>query len=79
MPIYFFDTRDGDKFSRDDLGIDFPDLEAAKFEATMSLPELARNVIAGSLRRELVVEVRDARGPVLTAMMRFEAEILRPN
>ena len=79
MPLYFFDTRHGDKFSQDDLGINFPGQEAAALEATMSLTELARGVVAGSLNRELAIEVRDALGPVLTARMRFEVVILRPN
>ena len=78
MPLYFFDTRHGDKFSQDDLGIDFPGQEAAQLEATTSLTELARGVVAGSRNRELVIEVRDALGPVLTARMRLDVEILRP-
>ena len=77
MTLYFFDTRDDDKFSQDDLGVSFPNLEAAKLEATRSLAELARNVIPGGLRHVLIIEVRDALGPVLKAMMHFEAVILR--
>jgi hypothetical protein len=38
---------------------------------------LARNVIPGSWRRELAIEVRDERGPVLMVRMIFEALILR--
>ena len=79
MPLYFFDTRHGDKLSQDDLGINLPSLEAVQLEAAMSLTELVRGLVAGSLRRELVIEVRDALGPVLTARMRFEAVVLRPN
>lgn len=78
MPLYFFDTRDNDDFIEDDLGIDFPDLETVKREAARALAELARDVIPGSLKRKLAVEVRDEQGPVLRAIMTFEAEILRP-
>ena len=78
MPLYFFDTRDNDEFIEDDVGIEFPDLEAVKIEAARSLAELARDVISGSLQRKLAVEVRDEFGPVLMALMTFEAVILRP-
>jgi len=43
------------------------------------MAELARDVIPGSLKRELAVEVRDEPGPVLRARMTFEAVILRPD
>ena len=78
MPHYFFDTRDNDTFVEDEEGITYPDLESVKIVAAKSLAELAREVIPGSLQRVLAVEVRDALGPVLKAMMHFEAIILRP-
>ncbi len=78
MPLYYFDTRDNDDFVKDDIGLELSDLEAVKVEAARGLAELARDVIPGSLKRELAVEVRDALGPILRALMRFEAVILRP-
>jgi hypothetical protein len=78
MPLYFFDTRDNDEFIDDDEGLEYPDLEAVKVAAAKALTELARDVIPGSLRRRLSVEVRDELGPVLVAVMTFEAVILRP-
>lgn len=77
MALYFFDTRDNDDFIDDDVGLDFPDLEVVKVEAAKGLSELARDVVPGSLKRELAVEVRDELGPVLRARMIFEAVILR--
>ena len=78
MPLYFFDTRDDDDFIEDEYGVEYPDLEAVKVEAARSLAELARDVIPGSVKRKLAVEVRDANGPVLMALMTFEAVVLRP-
>jgi hypothetical protein len=78
MPLYFFDTRDNDVFVEDDIGLDYPDLDAVKVAAAKALAELATEVVPGSLRRELAVEVRDEQGPVLIATMRFEAVILQP-
>jgi hypothetical protein len=78
MPLYYFDTRDDGTFIPDDLGLELPDLESVKVEAARSLAELARDVIPGVLQRELAVEVRDELGPVLEALMTFQAIILRP-
>ena len=76
VPLYFFDTRDNDNFIEDDVGIELPDLEAVKAQAARSLAELARDVLPGSLQRDLAVEVRDERQPVLQAKLRFEAHLL---
>src|SRR4051812_34970790 len=77
MSLYFFDTRDGDTFSRDDEGIDFEGIEQARGEATRGLADLARFAIPGRLRRELAVEVRNAaRTPVLRACLWFEVQAL---
>ncbi|HET9395624.1 MAG TPA: hypothetical protein VFO36_06170 [Nitrospiraceae bacterium] len=78
MALYFFDTRDNDDFLEDDVGLELSDLEAVKVEAARALAELARDVIPGSLKRNLAVEVRDELGPILKALMSFEAIILRP-
>jgi hypothetical protein len=51
MALYYFDMRDGDEFIDDDVGLDYPDLEAVKVEAARALADLARDVIPGSVRR----------------------------
>ncbi|MES2135706.1 MAG: hypothetical protein V4502_01430 [Pseudomonadota bacterium] len=76
MPLYFFDTRDGDTFVEDDTGLEFEDLDAVKDQATLSLAELARDVLPGSLKRVLAVEVRDEFQPILRAVLTFEAILL---
>ena len=77
MPLYFFNTRDNDDMVEDHIGTECRDLEAAKIEAAMTLAGLARDVLPGSSRRELAIEVRDDQGPVLMARMTFEAKMLR--
>jgi hypothetical protein len=79
MPLYFFDTRDNDTFIEDDIGLELPDLEAVKIEAATALAELARDVLPGSLQRDLAVEARDESQPVLKAKLRFEAVLLVPD
>ena len=77
MSRYFFDTRDGDTFIRDDEGIDFDGVEKARDEATRGLADMARDAIPGKLRRELAVEVSDAaRSPLLRASLWFEVQVL---
>jgi hypothetical protein len=78
VPLYFFDTRDNDVFIEDDIGLELPDLEAVKAQASLSLAELARDVLPDSLQRDLAVEARDERQPVLQAKLKFEAIILVP-
>jgi len=77
MPRYFFDTRDGDSFIRDDDGIDFDGIEQARDEATRGLADMARDAIPGKIRRELAVEVSDfRRNPLLRASLWFEVQVL---
>ena len=76
MPRYFFDTRDNDDFVEDEEGLELDGLEAVKVQAAKALAELARDVLPGSIKRVLAVEVRDERQPVLRATLTFEAVIL---
>ncbi len=75
---YYFDSRDGDTFIRDDMGWEFDTIEEARDEATKALAELARDVLPGSERRELFIEVRDEnKEPLLKTCLVFEAVRLR--
>lgn len=78
MPLYFFDTRDNETCIEDDVGLQLPDVEAVKAQAALSLAELARDVLPGSLKRTLTVDVRDGRQAVLRATLIFEAVVLQP-
>ena len=74
--LYFFDTRDNGTFIEDDIGIDLANLDAVKALAALSLAELARDVLPGSIKRVLSVEVRDSVQPVLRDVLSFEAIVL---
>ena len=76
MLRYFFDTRDGPELLQDEEGLE---LEAytGRNEATRALVDLARDVIPGSERRELAIEVRDRLNvPLLRAALSFEVAVL---
>jgi hypothetical protein len=74
--LYFFDTRDNGTFIEDDFGVECADLNAVKKQAALSLAELARDVLPGSIKRVLSVEVRNAIQPVLMDVLTFEAIVL---
>jgi hypothetical protein len=74
--LYFFDTRDNDIFIEDDVGLELADLNAVKTQAAMSLAELARDVLPGSIKRVLAVEVRIGLQPILRDVLTFETIVL---
>jgi hypothetical protein len=76
VALYFFDTRDNDDFIEDDVGVELPNLDAVKHQAALSLAELARDVLPGSTKRNLAVEVRDERQAVMSGKLVFEAIML---
>jgi hypothetical protein len=61
----FFDVHDGDHLSRYSEGIELPDLQAAKVEAQSALPDIARDELPDSDRRDLMVSVRADTGQVV--------------
>ena len=77
MARYFFDWRDNEAFEEDDEGMELPDLEAVKAEASRSLLERAHDILPGQDRRSLSIEVRDASGrPLLSIILILEVRIL---
>jgi hypothetical protein len=78
MPLYYFDFRDGENFSPDEDGLEFPGVDAARDQATKTLAEMAKDVLPGSTVRQLAIEVRDdGSNPILRTVLRFEIEKLR--
>src|SRR5438105_361722 len=64
MPRYYFDSRDNEKFVRDDGGVEFASFEQVKFAASQAMADFAKDVLPGSIVRTLGIEVRDDVGPV---------------
>ncbi|WP_426955569.1 DUF6894 family protein [Muricoccus radiodurans] len=65
MPHYFVDTSDGDRFIRDEIGLEARDLQAVRDEAMAALPSMGRELLASGDLRELFVIIRDPVGRVL--------------
>jgi hypothetical protein len=74
MPLFYFDVRDGERFTRDSQGVNFNGIEGARDEATRVLAEVARDVVPAADRRRIAIEVRDeAKKPLLVVALMFEA------
>jgi hypothetical protein len=78
MPRYYFDTRDNEKFVPDELGLEITSFEKVRAVASVAMADLARDVLPGSMARELAIEVRSDVGPVLRVSLRFEVENTAP-
>ncbi len=66
MPRYFFDYRSVGAVERDEVGLDFIDLQIAHREAIRAAGDLWTDAILnGGRPNETSVEIRDAHGSVL--------------
>jgi hypothetical protein len=78
MSRYYFDVRDGDRFIRDDEGLEFVGIEQAREQAALALADMAKDIMPNGLAREMAIEVRDeAKEPLLQTILRFEVRRLR--
>jgi hypothetical protein len=55
MTRYFFDTYDGESFIRDQDGLELSNLRKAEEEAARCLPEMAKDALPNSNRRDFIV------------------------
>lgn len=78
MPRYFFDIHDGERFTPDDTGLEFPDARAARDKAVSALPDIARDLMPDGQKRVFVVAIRDETGTTLfRAALSFMEEWLQ--
>ena len=77
MARFFFDSRDDDDVIVDDEGLDFETFEEVKREAAKTLALIAVDVLPGTLRRCLGIDVKNEAGDlVLVTELVFEAHVL---
>jgi len=62
MPRFYFDIRDQDGVTYDDVGLELPDLEAARAEARLALGELMVESISRSGTGAIRIEIRTEDG-----------------
>ncbi len=80
MPYYYFDTDDGTKLYRDDIGTELADDQAARDEGTIALAEMAKDYIpkTGSPQKNISMWVRNEAGEaVLQLSISFAVQKLK--
>jgi hypothetical protein len=65
MPRYYFDIADGAPSGTDDIGLDFPNFQAARENALATLGEIARDELPDGDERDFQISIRDEGGQVL--------------
>ena len=78
MPHFFLHIRNGDEWTEDPEGIDFPDVELARKEALEAARELLgeglkHGLSVGHVLQQRVIEICDDSGHVLDAVALREA------
>jgi hypothetical protein len=59
MPRFYFDVREGVRFTPDDEGIEFPNIDAAEREAAEAAAAIGRDLLPKGFARSVTVEVRN--------------------
>jgi hypothetical protein len=78
MSRYFFDVKLDDQASVDEDGLEFDTDRDAEQQALLALGDIAREFIrSGDMRASVAIEVRDDRGPVLTATIQLSVKHAR--
>ena len=69
MPRYYFDVQDSQGVHRDEVGLDFPDMDAAILEARRALADMTRESLVIDGATDLSIMIRDGdEGPVNLAV-----------
>ena len=69
MPRFFFDIREGPRFTRDHEGLTLRDLDHAEREAAIAAAEIGRDALPRGDAEAIGIEVRDEDGRVAVAVM----------
>lgn len=75
MPLYFFDTNDGDRDVKDLVGFQCKGPREAREQALRALPDMAKDVLPDGDRHEVSATVRDGGGKsIFKASLRLTAD-----
>jgi len=70
VPRFYFDVREGKRFSADETGIEFDSVDAAERAAATAAAEIGRDRLPRGECREITIEMRNEhRHRVLTVSM----------
>ena len=75
MPRFYFDVRNGDRFTQDRDGLDLPDLREARKDASQALAEMVKDAMPDGDHRTMAIEVRgEDKRPLFKVQITFEVE-----
>jgi hypothetical protein len=75
MPRFFFDVSDGQKVTRDQIGLDLSDIDSVRREAIDALPDIAREQLPDGDEAVFAVQARDESGIIVfKATLNFRIE-----
>ena len=69
MPRFYFDIREGPRFTPDEEGLEFASLDGAEREATKAVAEMGRDRLPSGGARDIGIEVRDEHHRFVLAVM----------
>ena len=79
VPRFFFDVRQGVRFTPDDDGLEFPNIDAAEHEAAECAAAIGRDLLPKGVARSVTVEVRNQHGQrVATATVTLAVDRVDP-
>jgi hypothetical protein len=77
MPRFYFDVREGEKFVRDNDGVEFPGVKEARDDASHTLGEMIKDAMPDGERLDMGVEVRGQdKQPLFKVQITFEVQPL---
>jgi hypothetical protein len=65
VPRFYFDVREGNSLTRDEVGLEFDTIDAAEVAAAAAAAEIGRDRLPAGDAREVTVEVKDEGGFLL--------------
>jgi hypothetical protein len=80
VPRFYFDVREGTRFTPDDEGLELDNLDKAEREAAESAAEIGRDQLPKNDAREVTVEVRNEhRQRILSVTVSMHIERVDPS
>jgi hypothetical protein len=77
VPRFYFDVWEDETLAQDETGVEFPDFEAARAEALVTLPAIAQACLSRGDHKYLEIRVRDEAGqPLLRVSLALVIEDL---
>jgi hypothetical protein len=79
VPRFYFDVREGTRFSPDDEGLEYPNVDTAERMAAEAAASIGRDVLPKSDVRDVTVEVRNEhKQRIITVTVTMQTERVSP-